>query len=433
MRVARRGFVAPAVQNAFAPQRASSSEAPPQPVSTKGGLEVIFQAQFEVGLHSAVKMPHGPLLVAATADGSVKFVDSSDGSVVARSDDVHDDPPNVIVCASQWVLYCTDDASVQAISIDGAVMHQHTVVEPAQDGKRQRCCPVDHAVVLDDHAYVAAAGRLVHACRVDGNLEHTVNLESPVRAMCAAPSSDESMSMWAYAIACSGGVQLISRAGEMMRQLDSQRMLLSLSASGPCLAAGAMDGTIELWDLVTPRHGNSTCHWALRGYCGSDGNGLAWRADGGGLTITGKRAAVFDFTGANPHHPYRNKDLPPAEPGQPDVVPRVGMSDPAKFVAWAPRASESPTHPTEMATLDGLGVVRLWNPHGMPMRKGGNGNPSQPQLMKPQFYIFPKHDATHPSGEAKEACALMWLREGVVAVGYFSGEIVAWRIAATTG
>ena len=52
----------------------------------------------------------------------------------------------------------------------------------------------------------------------------------------------------------------------------------------------------------------------------------------------------------------------------------------------------------------------------------------QPQMMKPQFYTFVNHDATHPSGEAVKACALMWLQEDVVAVGYFTGEIVAWRV-----
>ena len=62
---------------------------------------------------------------------------------------------------------------------------------------------------------------------------------------------------------------------------------------------------------------------------------------------------------------------------------------------------------------------------------GGGGMETglvEPQMMKPQFYTFVNHDATHPSGEAVKACALMWLQEDVVAVGYFTGEIVAWRV-----
>jgi hypothetical protein len=49
--------------------------------------------------------------------------------------------------------------------------------------------------------------------------------------------------------------------------------------------------------------------------------------------------------------------------------------------------------------------------------------------MKPQFYTYVRQDATHPSGDAVEACALLWLAADAVAVGYFTGEIVAWRVA----
>ena len=73
-------------------------------------------------------------------------------------------------------------------------------------------------------------------------------------------------------------------------------------------------------------------------------------------------------------------------------------------------------------------MLRLWQPNGPPLRKGGQGDPARPQMMKPQFYTFATHDATHPSGEAATACALTWLSEDSVAVGYFSGEIVAWSV-----
>ena len=189
--------------------------------------------------------------------------------------------------------------------------------------------------------------------------------------------------------------------------------------------------------------------------------------------MSGKRAAVFDLTGASPHHPYRAKTTQPARVGRPDMVPRVCMSDGAMAVAWSPRTEErraegaapryallhsrpvssilpaplllldwraplpsevdgsrlSPLR-SEMATVNGTdGVVKLWNPHGLPMRKGGNGDPANPQRMKPQFYIWPTHDATHPSGEAARPCALMWLRDDTIAVGYYNGDVVAWRIA----
>jgi hypothetical protein len=57
------------------------------------------------------------------------------------------------------------------------------------------------------------------------------------------------------------------------------------------------------------------------------------------------------------------------------------------------------------------------------------GNAHNPQSMKPQFYTYVRQDATHPSGDAVEACALLWLAADAVAVGYFTGEIVAWRVA----
>ena len=73
--------------------------------------------------------------------------------------------------------------------------------------------------------------------------------------------------------------------------------------------------------------------------------------------------------------------------------------------------------------------MRLRCPHGLPLRKGGMGSPARPESMRPQFYTYVRQDATHPSGDAVEACALMWLAPDAVAVGYFTGEIVAWRTA----
>ena len=71
--------------------------------------------------------------------------------------------------------------------------------------------------------------------------------------MCAAPQSEEAF-WWAYAVAVAGGVRLVSRAGEAVRELTTQRTLRSLGAHGPWLAAASMEGALELWDLVTPRH-----------------------------------------------------------------------------------------------------------------------------------------------------------------------------------
>ena len=255
MRVGPRAPVIPAsVRSAFAPNKGGHSRpaAAGPPTASKGGLEVLFHTHLDVGLHEAVKMPQGTLIAAATADGSVAFVDGSDGRVVARCDEVHDDPPNVMPCGAKWLAYCTDDAGVTMISISGEIMHRHTVAEPAEDGKRQRCSPIDHAMtVLDGTAYVAAAGRLLHVCKApEGDHEHPLRLESPVRALCAAPAGEP---QWAYAVACADGVRLVSRAGEPVRMLSSARIIRSLGASGPWLAAAGMDGTVEMVHLWGPR------------------------------------------------------------------------------------------------------------------------------------------------------------------------------------
>ena len=237
-------MIAPAVKRAFASSGQSSQTASATtaaPSVAKGGLESIFHTKFDTGLYSAVKADAIPLVAAALADGCVVFVDATDGRVVARCDELLDsDPPNVMVFASsQWLVHCSDDANVRCLSTMGELVHTHAVAEPAQDGKRPRSVAVDHATVLDGGAaYVAAAGRLIHACRVpEGDLEHAVQLASPVRALCAAPQSGPSQ-QWSYAVAMAEGVRLISRAGESVRELTSKRIVRSLSAYGPWLAAG---------------------------------------------------------------------------------------------------------------------------------------------------------------------------------------------------
>ena len=72
-------------------------------------------------------------------------------------------------------------------------------------------------------------------------------------------------------------------------------------------------------------------------------------------------------------------------------------------MAWAPLGAslgedERGTAAT-LATLSSDGAVRVWRPRGLPLRRGGKGDPSQPQLMKPQLYTFLQHDAVHPSGD----------------------------------
>ena len=50
-----------------------------------------------------------------------------------------------------------------------------------------------------------------------------------------------------------------------------------------------------------------------------------------------------------------------------------------------------------------------------------------------RFYTFPRQDAAHPTGAAIEPAALLWLREDALAVGYSTGEIVAWRVVPGDG
>ena len=454
---------------AAASKRAQAEKGPAMEAKTaqavKGGLTPLWVAKLGNGLCSAVV--GGDLVAAATANG-VAFLNSADGAVASKCDDDGlDDVPNVLAFASKGhVIHCGDDGCVRVVSVAGALVQMHEIKEPAAEGKRPRTAPIDHAVALSGAGFAAAAGRVVHSCRMTEAsakerapfaLEHALQLEAPVRAMCAAPPGEES---WAYAIAFSSFVQLVaSGAGEVVGRLSSERLLKSLSPAGHWLAAAATDGTVDLWDIageadlasladdpstIAPRPADHV----LRAYCGSDGAAIGWRSDGGAFAISGKRAAVFDFTGANNPHPYRPKGVAPTAPGQPDTVPRICMSDAVSRVAWAPPkrrlagassgigatlaalndALAENLNSSELATVSDDGVVRLWDPHSPPLRKGGNGNPAEPHKMKPQFYTFTTHDAAHPSEEAKKPAALVWLRADAVAVGYFCGDVVAWRV-----
>ena len=252
---------------------------------------------------------------------------------------------------------------------------------------------------------------------------------------------------WAYAIALKGGARLISRQGEAVRELSAQSIVQSLGVSNGWLGAATYDGAVLLWDLESRSAQDSTGRDAqppvttLRSFCGSDGRDLRWSADGGGLAVSGTKAAVFDLTGVEVRHPYRKGGTTwKPRRGWPDPVPRVCMQNNpgAHHLSWAPLceeddagASGSSNASARLATVDKQGVLRVWQPLSLPLRKGGNGNPHQPHLMKPQFYTFPRQDAAHPTGEAVEACSLIWLGADVVAVGYTTGELVAWRVAPT--
>ena len=92
---------------------------------------------------------------------------------------------------------------------------------------------------------------------------------------------------------------------------------------------------------------------------------LHWSPDGGGIAVSGARAAVFDFTGANPPHPYRKGS---GAMGQPDPVPRVCMAEaPVQAVAWAPLGAgeeDGGVHAAAtLATLGSDGGVREASRH----------------------------------------------------------------------
>ena len=80
-----------------------------------------------------------------------------------------------------------------------------------------------------------------------------------------------------------------------------------------------------------------------------------------------------------------------------------------RCVAWAPGGAI-------LATVDAVGVVRLWNLRGR--LKRGQGHPQRPELMKPQFFLFPQLDARAPSGDAAKPAFVGWLSRTPCAVAY---------------
>ena len=388
----------------------------------KDDLEVVFKVNVGAGLCCLATSPSG-LLAAATAEGVVLLIDGVSGSTRARSEEM-EEPPNAMTFTSdsQFLISCADDGCARVLAAASAkVLIEHSVAEEPVDGKRPRCYAADHVVALDG-AFVAAAGRLLHGCGVpDGQLEHEILADSPIRALSVASPGTVS---WAYAAAHKGGVLLVDRRGDVARKLTSDRPLKSLAVTAAWLAASAFDGVLELWDISGVVGQSGEANHRLQTYCGSDGEVIHFSVDGGGLAMSGARAAVIDFTGSNPPHPYRKGA---GAPGQPDPLPRVCMDDNhVQYAAWAPHLERGDK--TTLATVGKDGAVRTWQPRGLPLRKGGKGDPSRPQQMNPQLYTFLKHDAAHPSGDALPACTLVWLGEDVVAVGYSAGDIVAWRL-----
>ena len=417
-----------AVRDAFKPQAAPKQKA--SPTAYKGGLDEVWSVQLGEPLCELAKATSGLVLAAATADGVIALVDGAEGALKLRCGALGDEPPNAIAFSSDstWLVACYDDAHARVVSDSGAVVLAHLVAPDPEPGKRQRCVAAEHVVTLGGASFAAAAGRLVHTCRVpDGKLEHSLLVDANVRALCAAPPN--LMAHWEYAVAYQGTVLLVSPGGEGTLRFSSRQPLRSLAVSDKWLAGGAFDGTVELWDVATRATSTSQhrpeADRSLQAYCGSDGASLQWRADGGGIAVSGARAAMFDFTGANPKHPYRSGA---GAVGQPDPLPRVCMDEARQqLVAWAPPHEEPAA--SRLGTVSKDGVVRVWQPYGLPLRKGGKGDPAQPQRMKPQFYTFLKNDAAHPTGDAVEPRSLVWLGEGVVAVGFENGDLVAWRCA----
>ena len=429
----------------IAPPAGAAAAAPSpraqQPTIRKGGMDVIFHAKIASGLCCVVAAADNSRIAAATDEGVVVFINGLDinglgGTIQARCE-VADFPPNAMAFSSAalWLVVCTDDGYARVVASDsGKMLLEHAVAEESVAGKRPRRCAADHCIAFDD-VFVAAAGRLVHACRVpEGQLEHARLVDKPIRALCSAPPA--LAPSWAYAAAFQGGIMLVSRGGEIVCALGSEQPLRSLALSGRWLAAAAFDGTVELWDVAgdpaadagAPSQDRDGADHRLQAYCGSDGQDLQWSADGSALAMSGKKAAAFDFTGANPAHPYRRRTAVGSR-GTPDPVPRVCLDDGhAQLVAWAPpREDDEAT--SLLATVGRDGAVRTWQPQGGKLRKGGNGNPEQPERMKPQFYTFVKHDAAHPSGVAVGACALLWLSADMVVVGYENGDLVTWRLS----
>ncbi|CAH0372153.1 unnamed protein product [Pelagomonas calceolata] len=379
--------------------------AAPRPVVQKGGLAVSWRA--DVGGVACVAQSSACLAV-ATDDGAVVFVDTA-GEITARSPQIADEGPNAMAFSHDgaWVVAAFDDGRARVVRTDGTLAVVHAVAPEAVAGKRARQVAATSCTTLDDD-FVASAGKLVHCCSLTGDLIHAVTFEAPVRALC-----DASAGLFrGYAVAHGCVCVLVQRDGEVNWRYASQRPLRSLLARGDFVAAGTFDGAVQVW-------GGEDLAASLQSFCQSDGEALAWSADGAFLAVTGARAACFDFSGDRPPHPYRRD-----RGDGPDYIPRVlGFQDGSRerCVAWAPGGAI-------LATADSTGVVRLWNLRGR-LKKGGQGHPQRPEDMKPQFFLFPQLDAAHPSGASERPAFLGWLGPDVVAAVYECGDVVAFRVA----
>ena len=380
--------------------------AAPRPLVQKGGLAVSWRAS--VGSVACVAQSSARLAV-ATDDGAVVFVDHA-GDITARSPQIADEGPNAMAFSNDgaWVVAAFDDGRARVVRTDGTLAVEHAVAPEPVAGKRARQVAATSCAPLDDD-FVASAGKLVHCCALTGDLIHAITFDAPVRALC-----DASAGLFrGYAVAHGCVCVLVQRDGEVNWRYVSTRPLRSLLCRGDFVAAGTFDGAVQVW-------GGEDLSASLQSFCRSDGEALAWSGDGAFLAVTGARAAVFDFSGDRPPHPYRRDR---GEDG-PDYIPRVlGFQDGSRerCVAWAPGGAI-------LATADSMGVVRLWNLRGR-LKKGGQGHPQQPENMKPQFFLFPQLDAAHPSGDVEKPAFVGWLSADTVAVAYECGDVVALRVA----
>ena len=409
--------------------------APRRPVLQKGGLDVSWCTNVGSGIACVAQAPSS-LLAVATDDGVIVFVDN-DGGITARSQPLAEEGPNAMAFAADasWLVACFDDGYARVLrsttrittsypargtpplrslgaSADFALVVEHAVVAAPVEGKRARRVAATHCVALGDAygtsnvcAFVCSAGKLVHCVDVpSGELRHSHTFEAPVRAICA----DE---VEGYYVVYGTTVAHVNYSdGGMTARYTSSRPLRSLAPrTGGWLAASTFDGAIEVWD-------DEQFERSLQSHCRTDGEALAWSADGGFLAVTGARAACFDFTGQRPQHPYRKPQYHGNEEVryEPDVIPRVcgWAKSREKCVAWAPGGAI-------LATVDAVGVVRLWNLRGR-LKKGGRGSPDRPELMLPPFFCFPQLDGAHPSGDtAKPTCPVpLTVRGTQVLVGF---------------
>ena len=231
-----------AVQRAFNRDNAPPPSAEPKKVAVrKGGLEVVYHVKVGESccIATALSSVEAPdrRLAAATDEGDVVFLDAADGTVRARCD-AADEPPNALAFtrSGRCLVSVSDDGIARVMDESGALVFAHAVVEAPAEGKRARCVAADHLLALASGGFVAAAGRLVHACGVPGagpqlgcpedapcwQLEHALVADAPIRALCGAPlEMPASCAYWAYAAAHKGGIMLVSQRGEAARFTQS--------------------------------------------------------------------------------------------------------------------------------------------------------------------------------------------------------------------